>query len=218
MINGMPITALLEFSAQMTSGWALRGRNFFVLPIMLLLATAGSVAGELDDRSLREVFVRPVPRWSVLGAKVAALVLLSICSHVLTLAPSLGGGALVIGTEGSVEISAILLGYTASVLSDVGIIFIGLTVSLWVHRVGGVVVAVFLALVADQLAQAVCWGLDKIGVAWASNGGMLLPGNALACWEGWSEGWMWEQFVGMAVLLGISSLVALVRLARMDVP
>ena len=76
-LNSSPVGDFIRFSGPDCAGWALAARNFFILPLLLLLATGSTLAGELSDSTLREVLVRPVSRWSVLLAKLIALMTLS---------------------------------------------------------------------------------------------------------------------------------------------
>ena len=112
----------------------------------------------------------------------------------------------------------LLLGYAASWGSDLGILLIAMAVSVFVQSVGGVVVGVLLALMGDLFLRLVLWGLDKLSITWAAGVGELMPGNALAAWEGWQGGWVWQQLLGLGVLCVVSAAVALVRFQRLDVP
>lgn len=219
LINGNPISQMVEFSGGAVAGWALRLRNFFVLPLILLLATAASMAGELGDQTLREVLVRPVPRWSVLAAKVLVLTSLAALTLVLTLAPALGAGAVFFGTDGPTTVSNVLLGYAATLLSDLGLIALGLLASTFVRSVGGVVVAMMLFLMADMGIRAVLQGMVWLGTEGAETVQRAMPGNALACWEGFiASDWDTAAFVGMAVVLLIGLGGTALRFQRMDVP
>jgi ABC-2 type transport system permease protein len=192
-----------------------------VLPLFLLLSAAGAVAGEHKDRTLRELLVRPVPRWSVLAAKLVALSLLSAVTLVLTLVPSLGLGVLMWGAApvaGQPGIGPVVLGYAASFLSDVGLLAVAMLVSLFVGSVGGVVVAMTLLLMADLAIRGV---LNLAASFGAESAASLLPwtlGNALGCWEGWKDGWEPARFVALAALVTISCGLGIARFARMDVP
>lgn len=224
-VNGAPIGEMISYSGADCAGWALSGRNFFVLPLLLLFATGSSIAGELQDRSLREVLVRPIPRWSVLLAKLAALLGLSAATLLLALLPSLLLGMARFGSAGPV--GDVLLGYTASLGTDLGIIAFGFVASTMVRSVGGVIVSVVLLLMVDTVARLMLWLYKTIlGFAQQSLGtaaeevpnyGLYLPGAALDCWKGWAMGWAWEPFVGLALLIAISFSVALVRFQRMDI-
>ncbi|MCK6502496.1 ABC transporter permease [Myxococcota bacterium] len=216
--NGNPITNMVEFSGPAAAGWALRVRNFFVLPLVLLLATAASFAGEIGDQTLREVLVRPVPRWWILLSKALVLSSLAALTLLLTLAPALGGGLALFGAEGPTTTGAVLLGYAASLLSDVGLIALGLLASTFVRSVGGVVVAMMLILMGDMGLRVVLKGMAWVGAAWAEDVGRALPGAALACWEGWQGEWDPWAFAGMAVLLLVGFGGTLWRFQRMDVP
>ena len=217
-INGNPISQMLEFSAGSVGGWALRIRNFLILPMVLLLATAASFAGEIGDQTLREVLVRPVPRWSVILAKTLVLTSLAALTLVLTAVPALGMGAAFLGTEGPTPISGVALGFLASLLSDLGLIALGLLASTFVRSVGGVVVAMILFLLGDMALRAALQGMAWLGASWAETVGQAMPGNALACWEGFTGGWDPWSFAGMGVLLLVGFGGTLLRFQRMDVP
>ncbi len=216
--NGAPVTQMIEFSGPAVAGWALRVRNFFVLPLVLLLATAASFAGEIGDQSLREALVRPVPRFVVLFSKAVVLGSLAALTLLASLIPSLGGGIALFGNEGSTTVPAVLLGFAASLLSDLGLIGLGLLASTFVRSVGGVVVSLILLLMADTGLRAMLKGMAWLGADWAEAVGRALPGNALACWEGWTGAWDPWAFGGMAVLLVSSYGLTAWRFQRMDVP
>lgn len=215
-VQNMPAEQLLQTTAAQAAGWALTGRNFFVLPLFLLLATGEALANEREEHVLRELLVRPVPRWSVLAVKFLALMTLSVVSLALSLAPSLVGGFALSADAGPVI--DLLLGYLASAASDAGLIALGLLAGTLVRGAGGVVVSVIALLMLDMGARGLLWIMDKVQVEWAAQLGGLLPGAALAAWEGWSEGWAWQPFVGLAVLIGVCLSATLLRLQRMDVP
>jgi ABC-2 type transport system permease protein len=224
-VNGAPIGEMISYSGADCAGWALSGRNFFVLPLLLLFATGSSIAGELQDRSMREVLVRPIPRWSVLLAKLVALVGLSATTLILALLPSLLLGVVRFGAAGPMV--DVLLGYAASLGTDLGIIAFGFVASTLVRSVGGVIVSVILLLMVDTVARLMLWLYKTVlGFAQQSLGtaaeavpdyGLYLPGAALDCWKGWSTGWAWEPFVGLALLIVISFSAALFRFQRMDI-
>lgn len=215
--NGVPSAAFSEFNGVEAAAWALRARNFFVLPLFLLLVTGSSFAGELADHTFRELLVRPVPRWAVVFSKVSALMALSGATLVLTLVPALVGGSLLFGTGG--DMGRLALGYLASWLSDLGLISLGVLVSTFVRGSGGVVVAVIGLLMADLAAR----GALKVGSMVLQHealgaAGAYLPGAALAAWEGWRDGFELAPFGGLALLVGICLGGALWRIQRMDVP
>jgi hypothetical protein len=221
-VNGVPLSQMVSASGIDVAGAALWARNFFVLPLFLLLAGASAVGGELGDRSLREVVVRPVPRWSILATRLVALSLLSILTLLLTLAPSLALGTALFGltpeSGTSPTVSQLLLGYAATFLSDFGLLAIVTAVSLVIPSVGGTVVAVALLLLADKAVGGALWGLGKLGVTEAEQLARWTLGNALACWEGWKGEWDPAQFGGLAVFVALSLAFAVARFHRMDVP
>ena len=213
---GQMVKQFTQFTAGDAAGKALWARNFFILPMFLLLVTGGSLAGELSDHTLRELLVRPVPRWSVLLAKFLALLGLSAASLVASLLPSLLGGFVLFQSAGPV--GDVALGYLASWLSDAGLIAIGLLASTLVRSAGGVVVSVILFLMADLAARGLLSVLGMAGVTGLDQVKGLLPGAALAAWQGWSGDWAWQPFAGLGVLIAVGFGGALLRLQRMDVP
>lgn len=225
-VNNSMVENMVQFSAISVSGWALYLRNFFVLPLFLLLSTGAAVAGELSDRTLRETLLRPVSRVSVLAAKTVALSVLSATTLGITYLLSFGGGLLLFGLPDATTAAAnepgplaLGLGFAASFLSDLGLIGIGMLVALFLRSVGGVVVGVVLLLMADLATRAI---LNLLGgilqQEWASQ---LIPwtlGHALGFWEGWGGEWELASFGAALAVIGVSLSAAALRFQRMDVP
>jgi hypothetical protein len=141
---------------------------------------------------------------------------LSAATLTVSLVPSVAGGAILYGIEG--DIGPLLLGYLASLASDLGLFAMTLAVAVFMRSVGGVVVILVLYLMMDLGARGLLGVVGAFGVEWAPQAGRMLPGSALACWEGYASGWEWEPFVGLVVLVIAGLAVALVRFQRMDVP
>ena len=70
-------------------GRVLQARNFFLIPLLILLAAATSFAGERGSNELRESLCQPISRSKLLVGK--SLALLSLCgiSLLVTYVPSL---------------------------------------------------------------------------------------------------------------------------------
>ena len=225
--GGMPVGSAVDLSMRGVLSLALFLRNFFVLPMLLILATGAAFAAERGDNTLREVFVRPVPRWSVIAAKVMALMSLSAASLVCTALPAALGGGLLFGfgpNADAIVLSSdytpfdVLLGYLASGASDLGLIFLVILASAFSARVAGVVVGVICFLMFDAGARALLGLMNTFGVDWAGPVGRMMPGSALAAWEGYKSGWEWEPVLGLAGLITVCASISLWRFQRMDVP
>lgn len=224
-INGATLADIVKLNAIECSGWALSARNFFVLPLFLLLASASSVAGELGDRTLREDLVRPIPRWSALASRMIATSSLAAATLVITGALSFLPGLLLFGlpADGAVPvdyptIGRLAMGYAATFASDVGLIAIAFLLSLIVRSVGGVVVTLVLILMADLAVRGV---LNVMSMASIAIAGQLLPwtlGNALGCWQGWSTEFEPMRFLALGIVTVVASGLSVARLSRMDVP
>ena len=214
-INNQPLDSLVRFDGATAFTWALKARNFFILPLLILWSTGASLAGEIRDRTLREALVRPVPRWSVLLAKLAALASLSACTLLITGALSAVAGAALFGVEG--QWGPVSLGYLVSWLSDLGLIALGLAAAVWLRSVAGVVVGVVLFLMADLGIRLVLKLLAFVGLEAAPELARWMPGEALGAWAGFQDGWSVASFTGLGLLFLIALGVALARLQRMDV-
>ncbi len=225
--NGQPLRGFLQFDVVAVAGKALWARNFFVLPLLLFLATGASVAGENADRTLRELMVRPVPRWSILAAKAIALWTLSAATLAITFVGAVGLGWAFIGApaidqsvaEGSESLLRLSLGYSASFISDMALIAIGMALSSFVRSVGGVVASLILVLLADRVVWLMLKGLGfvlqeewpKTAVQWTLVG-------AMGCWENWETAFEPGQFVAVVAITLGATAVAMLRFSRTDVP
>jgi hypothetical protein len=223
-MNGQPLSALVTYSGIATGAWGLWARNFFVLPMFLLLATASAFAGEQADQTLRECLVRPVARPAVLAAKSVALGGLSACTLLLTLVPALGLGLVLYGLPAETAVPAretvgnLLLGYGASFLSDLGLIAVGLLVSSFIRSAGGVAIAVVFVLLADRALWLALKLLGMVGLESAQALTSWTLVNALSCWEGWQTEWESGRFVALAIVAGAAWGGTVTRFSRMDVP
>ena len=56
------------------------------------------------------------------------------------------------------------------------------------------------------------------GVEQADSIGPWMPGNALDAWQGFSGGWDERAFGGLAILIALSAVLAVVRFRNTDVP
>ena len=223
-INGATLADIVKLNAIECGGWALSARNFFVLPLFLLLAASSSVAGELGERTLREDLVRPIPRWSALASRMIATSSLAGVTLVITAALSFLPALLLFGlpAAGAVpvdypSVGRLGLGYLAAFASDIGLIAIAMLLSLVVRSVGGVVVTLVLILMADLAVRGVLNLMNMASIAIAAQ---LLPwtlGNARGCWQGWSSEFEPMRFVALGIVTTVATGVGMARLARMDV-
>jgi hypothetical protein len=225
--NGQPLRGFLQFDVVSVGGKALWARNFLILPLLLFLATGASVAGENADRTLRELMVRPVPRWSILAAKAIALWTLSAATLLVTFVGAVGLGWTVIGgpaidqsvAEGSESLVRLGMGFAASFVSDMALIAIGMALSSFVRSVGGVVASLILVLIADRVVWLLLKGLGfvlqeewpKTAVQWTLVG-------AMSCWENWEGSFEPGQFVAVACISVGATAIAMLRFSRTDVP
>ncbi len=222
-MNGQAWTNFLQTDAVGASGYALFVRNFFVLPMLLFLATASSVAGERANGTLRELVVRPVPRWSILAAKTVALWALSIFTLVGTFLASilLGWAIFAEPAAGAAagSVVRVFLGYAASFVSDVALIALGLALATFMRSVGGVVVSLLLLLMVDRFVWVMLYGLGQfLGQGWTAAAMDWTLVGAMGCWESWETQFEPIQFVAVVAITAIASAIALIRFRYADVP
>lgn len=224
--NGQSIRGVFAFDVVTVGSWVLYARSLVVIPFLLLLATAAAVAGEHGDRTLRELVVRPVPRWSILAAKAVALSALSACSVVLTLGVAIALGWTLLGppsvdqaiASGGDSLVRLAMGYGASFFSDLALIAIGMALSVFVRSVGGVVVSIVLLLIMDRVIWLILSAAAFLGIEIASELVQWTLVSAMGCWKGWDTEFLPGQFVVVSLLTAAAFTVANLRFGRVDVP
>ncbi len=224
--NGQSIRGVFAFDVVTVGSWVLYARSLVVIPFLLLLATAASVAGEHGDRTLRELVVRPVPRWSILAAKAVSLGVLSACSVLVTFAVAVSMGWALLGppsvdqsiATGANSLTRLALGYGASFFSDLALIAIGMALSVFVRSVGGVVVSIILLLIMDRVLWLILSAAGLLGIEIASELVQWTLVSAMGCWKGWEAEFLPGQFVIVGILTGAAFALSAVRFGRVDVP
>lgn len=214
-INGASIDQLIKFTAPTVLAWALSARNFYVLPLVILWSAGASVAGEIQDQTIREILVRPVPRIMMLFAKLISLVLLSLTTLIVTFFLASVGGVALYGTEG--EWSPVFMGYLVSWLADIGLISMGLLVSTISRSVAGTVIGVTLFLMVDLGTRLLLKLAGVIGFEKADTIIKWFPGEALGVWEGYTETWSGFSFAALGVLVAVCLSLTWVRFRKMDI-
>ena len=224
LVDNPFVASMIHFDPATVMGWVLVTRDFFIMPMVLLLVTAQLFAGERANRTLRSLLVRPVPRWSVLAAKFSAVSLYAAACLALTWLIALGP-SLVAFEQGDTGVTDVSLAYLACWLSDLTFIAIAALVCTLTTSVAWAVVGTIIVMMGEWAARmglgaanmvGNAAGLDSLTVA----GDILpwMPGSALEAWNGYQEGWEWKPFVALAVILVAVSAAALARFQRTDVP
>jgi ABC-type transport system involved in multi-copper enzyme maturation permease subunit len=216
--NGQPVTSLFSLEGPKLLGYMLTARNFFVLPLFLVMVSAQLVAEERANFTLRALLALPNARWKVLLAKYAALLTLAAISIAGSL--GIGGPLCFVFVEGPRELAAwqgVAFGWVASLASDAGLIALTLLISTFSSSVAGVLVGVILGLMADLAIRGLLQIAEMLKLFPTSQVAGLMPGRALAAWEGYADGWDPWAFLGLALLtLGCLAL-ATFRFQREDV-
>ncbi len=215
-VNNSPVSQMLALEVQTSLSWALTVRNLYVLKLILLMVTGQLVAGEWNERTLRSLLVRPVPRWSVLTAKALAVWIYAALCTLVTLVLALAPALLLLDFE--LEIDQVCLAFLVSWAADAAIISIGVLVSTIFPSVVGVVVGTVLFVMFEMLLRGMLKAAGFFGVTFADSMLPWMPGNALDSWQGHADGWDERALGGLAVLVAVTFALALFRFQRTDVP
>lgn len=227
-INGRSLSEVLQVSGIDVAGYALRVRNFFFLPMFLVLSVAASTAGEIADQTMRDALCRPVSRASALWARLLAVQSLSAATLLLTLLPALGGGLALYGLPAdpapgatlpapAASLPALLAGYACSGLTDLGWISLAALAALYLRSVGGVLVGVLFFLGLDTALRLALKLLAFLQLSWAERAQQFTLGNGLDAWAGWSEGWDPIRFAALALIIAAAQALALRRFRHLDI-
>jgi ABC-type transport system involved in multi-copper enzyme maturation permease subunit len=178
--NGQPVTSLFSLEGPKLLGYMLTARNFFVLPLFLVMVSAQLVAEERANFTLRALLALPNARWKVLLAKYTALLTLAAISIAGSL--GIGGPLCFVFVEGPRELVAwqgVALGWVASLPSDAGLIALTLLVSTFSSSVAGVLVGVILGLMADLALQGLLKIAEMLKLFPTEPGRRVMPGQRL---------------------------------------
>jgi len=75
---------------------------YMVIPMVVGIMAAGSLAGEIQSGHVRSVALRPVPRWSLLASKYISVSFYAVVVLAVLLCVSYAVGAIIFGTSGDV--------------------------------------------------------------------------------------------------------------------
>jgi ABC-type transport system involved in multi-copper enzyme maturation permease subunit len=206
-------------------GWGLTIRNLFVLRLILIMLGALSFAGEYQSRTLREDLIRPVPRWSVLGAKWLALCTWILMTVVITWVAAAAPSALLYGLDGDWRQAT--LAYLVTIPADAGFAAMVLAIATLTRSVSGTIVGTFLFYALDGAVgiglRVVGWAAPMIRAPLLANVSEKvtpwLPSSAFYVWHGYAEAaWSWQGFVSLALVTLVSLALAERVFANTDVP
>ena len=226
-INGAPMLPEAEQHATRAIQISLFMHNFFFAHVLLTVIGAVALAGEFQSRTLREDLLRPIPRWSVLYAKWAAMCTWAAMSTVLTLVISAIPALIIFGVSAP-DWSETALGYLATIVCDCGFCTLVLLASVATRSVVGTLGGVFLFVVLDTFLG---WTLDIADKISTLAQGVLpdqyrfvqiiepwLPSSAYGAASHYATGLVWQNFASLGLLtFGCMALAHLV-LSRIDVP
>lgn len=203
-------------------------RNFYIAQILILVLGATTLAGEYQQRTLREDLLRPVPRWAVLLAKWAAIVTWSAVALALQWVVTVVAAFVFLAAEGETAWTDVFSGFVVALASDASFAAVVLMIAAMTRSVTGTIAATFLFLVMD----GVLWGVLSLGDA--LRGGTGMPGWMITLLDATpylpSNLWSLGSQVGMAsephwtvgaALVGLTVLALAVAervFSRVDVP
>jgi len=229
MLNGAMLGDQYDGTAPEAVSWTLWMRNFFVLRTFIVVLAAVSVAGEFQDRTLREDLVHPVPRWSVLAAKWAALCTWTVIGAALswTVAAVLGG--ILFGAGGDWKSATIA--WAVTLLCDFGFAALAMCVAVLLRSVVGTVAGVIGFMIFDTFLgwalTVLTWVGQMAEIPWALELAIQarpwLPSSAFGAWVSWTswagaEPWAWQHFGALGAITALSMGLAIAVFSRVDIP
>lgn len=213
----------------------LRGLLFF--PVLAFLVGAATFAAEYHRKTLREDLLRPVPRWAILGAKWAALVVWVTAALLLSSLTAVVAG-LPFGADG-IEWGLLGTLVFTTWLTDLGFTTLAFAVAIVTRSVPGTLATMVMFFVL-QLGLAAGFGIltaEGVEQMAASYGPSLVPGSEALIesafeWVRELSKWQpplvvgtctpadlpWQAYTSIAVVTVLSLVVGLWRFERMDVP
>jgi ABC-type transport system involved in multi-copper enzyme maturation permease subunit len=214
--NGKPLSEIMTFSGSSAAAMALRARNFFIVPLLLLVLCGQTLASERSNHMLREQLLRPVSRARVLWSKLAVVWGLSVVSLLANALLGLGLGGLVLGMGG--DWVPVLAGHGAAVITDFSLIVFGFLLASHLRSAVGVI-AVGLALLGlDWALRLGLSGLGFLGVELAPVLLSIMPGTGLQFYRVDTNALSSGAVVGLVVWTGLAVALTWRRMQRMDVP
>ena len=213
--NEKPVSALLAFSGPDATQVALRALHTLV-PLFILALAGQSWAGERSSHVLREHWVRPVSRSTVLWAKILslwAMALLSLagvtCLSLLVTTPWLGSD----GPWAELAVSFLM-----SAPCLLGLTLLASCVAQFGRSTASVIVGGLLFLGIDLGMRLGLSALDFVGVSWAGPLKSGLFGEAVSQWSTAVDGVSLGPVVSLVAWLAVLTLVTWRRVDRMEVP
>ena len=216
VVNDQSVADIVSFSGPHTANLSLRVRHALVMPILLLFVTGSSFATERQNRMMRERLVRPVSRNTLLFAKLVAVLFLSASSLILNALIAVPLGSLLMGSDGPWWL--MFAGHAASLLSDLGIISLGVLLSTVCRSGAMVVVSGILIYVFDQAMNA---GLFLVGLAGVDGTTWIQHCLPSTGWNVWTiilgeNGWV--SALNLLAWTSVFLFLSRRRLNRQDVP
>ncbi len=149
-VNYEDSATVFAVSPNDTLVYALYVRSFPVcIRAFLVILGAQMLAGEFRAKTLREDLLRPVPRWSVLAAKFAALLVWDAVSLLVTFGAATLIGVLAFGTDG--PWLATILAYSLAWVCDAGVIAVVFAIGVLTRSTVGTIASLIVFFVLDKM-------------------------------------------------------------------
>ena len=213
--NDKPVSSLLAFSGPDATQVALRVLHILV-PLFILALAGQSWAGERSSHVLREHWVRPVARRTVLWAKVLSLWAMALLSLAGATSLSLLITTPWLGADGPWAELAVSFLMSAPCL--LGVTFLASCVAQFGRSTASVIVGGLLFLGIDFGMRLGLSALEFVSVSWAGPFKSGLFGTAVSQWSTAPDGIAFGTVSALIVWLAVLSFVTWRRVERMEVP
>jgi len=226
--NGSSMDDLMSASAAKAIVWTVwANHRFALMPAFISLLGALSFAGDYQSKTLREDLLRPVPRWSVLLVKWAAMCTWITMAALLCWLTSLGLSVALFGVEG--DWTSSFYAWGTALLCDCSFAALVLCLAVLLRSVAGTIIGVVIFVVFDTVLG---WALSLVAMAGDSLQAPValelaiqarpwLPSSAFGLWSTFGAGGdpaVWQNFAALAAITVASGVLATLRFRWMDVP
>jgi len=227
MVNGVDASSAFQVDPNDGLVYSLYIRSFPVaIRAFLVILGAQALAGEFSARTLREDLLRPVPRWAVLFAKLAALMLWDAASLGLTFGAGTLIGVMAFGTGGAWL--ATTLAYFLALLCDTGIIAVVLATGVLTRSTVATIASLIVFFVLDKMLGWAMVAASTAAMMFTTSEVIIqllnrwpaLPSAAFASWSFVlaDQQVYWESVASGVLITACSLLFALLWIRRIDVP
>ena len=197
------------------AGKALWGRNFYIIPLILVFIAA-DISTLRNQKLLREMLCQPITRKNIYIHKMFFLSILSLLSLICTVVPTIAISSFYLEEWGAWK--DLLGGIALCWISDFavfGIVFAASSI-LKLSTSGGTTLLVIFLLIIERIVSGMIYLQMTLSQSTRELGEFmynLMPSAALNCWSQWSS--EWDGFT-IAYLFTLTCVIHVISIFSFD--